>query len=665
MKPLPRPWLLAATLACASLTGTASALQGAAVGTALIPGHAADTFDTLNSPSGFAGGLAWGPDGTAYTLDGARVLYRWNAQTGQPLSRRVLTPPASLPDAKADFGPRLRLDSFRPQGALRGPYIRVSGYQGGQPYTTAFTLTADGRSVIGSLGYGGAQAGGRDRTWTRLAQVESVTTDGRARLVLYDSSDAQESRPTFRFTLPAGRVLDMEPSPDGTRVAALRSVEKRDYDPNAVLYLDVVTREGRVTSRRVTGVGIGRTDEPQVRWVNAEQLLTATPVHTPASSAEGHRVSLWGLTGQRARWELGTGNLRDAVPSPDGQVFLTVRDGSVPEVRRVSDGVFLRSLGTAVTASAPLSRSRALLALDTGNGQGELGTVAPGGRWQRVGGQGLAGVAALAVSPDERRIATVRLGQVGVLDRSGRTLHILTLPENAYRVEVQFADARTLVARFEDGSDGWRLMSWDTVTGQVRRDALDAWPVGRLLLRAETRRLPNGVYQSRLGATDPKGQPVWQDAWRAGVRVTFLPSPDGRAVVRGLPRPVQGVASRSDMALQRLDPRTGQAGPELTLRVGDLRDVYRGLRLLDYAADRRFVLLGEGTGDGCGGAFYGLRLADLETRREVKLPAGLTSGLTRFFGCGQPVPIPTAAFTPEGKELLVRDGNALSWWTRP
>lgn len=94
------------------------------------------------------------------------------------------------------------------------------------------------------------------------------------------------------------------------------------------------------------------------------------------------------------------------------------------------------------------------------------------------------------------------------------------------------------------------------------------------------------------------------------------------------------MAYRSDLYLYRLDPRTGWADPDLTLRVGDLRDVYRGLRLLDDAADRRSVLLGEATEDGCGGAFYGLQLADLETRRQVKLPPGLTSGLTRSFGCG-------------------------------
>lgn len=93
--------------------------------------------------------------------------------------------------------------------------------------------------------------------------------------------------------------------------------------------------------------------------------------------------------------------------------------------------------------------------------------------------------------------------------------------------------------------------------------------------------------------------------------------------------------------------------------------MYRGLRLLDYARDRRHVLLDEASGDGCGAAFYGLRVADLETRREVKLPPALTTGLTRLTGCGYPTPWPTAAFTPEGTGLLVRDGNALNWWRLP
>ncbi|WP_102125925.1 hypothetical protein [Deinococcus planocerae] len=657
--PLNRAALLAAALTCLLLPGTAPALTLSPYGAARIDGHAAGTFSTLNDPSGFAGGLAWGPDGSAYTLDGARVLYRWNARTGQPVSRTVLVPPSSLPNARANFGPRLRLEGYRTDGgALKGPFIRVQGYAGGQPYQTAYTLRADGRAVLGDVC---ARAAGRAGG---CAAGYSVTVlpqqKGRAVLRLEGRQG-----PVTEITLPAGRVLDVEPSPDGARVVALRSVSKREYDPTAPLFLDVATRDGKVVSRQVPGsFGVEPSGEPQVRWVDAGRILTATPRATsPTYSPSGQQVSLWGLSGQSPRWTVGRGELRDAVPSPDGTLFLTVRGGSVPELHRVSDGTFVRSLGAAVTASVPKPGGGALLALDTGNGQGELRTVRPGGPSRRLGGQGLEGVTELAVSPDGRFIAAARPGSVAVLDRAGRTLHTLALPPEAYRVDLAFSGPRTVFARFEDAGSGsgWQSRTWDAATGGVLSQEANTRPVGTLRLRAEDRRLPSGAFQSRLRATGPNGQTLWREAWHGDYRPYFVPSPDGRAAVRGVSRPIKEQTEQAGLYLYRLDPRTGRASPGLTLRTGDPKEAYRGLSLLDYAPNRRLVLLGEGAGDGCGGAFYGLRLADVEARREVKLPVALTSGLTRYFGCGQPVPQPTAAFTPEGN-VLVRDGNTLNWW---
>ncbi|CAM3932711.1 hypothetical protein [Deinococcus marmoris] len=657
--PLNRVALLLAALTCTLWPGAACALQPSPDGTARVDGHASGTFDTLSSSAGFAGGLAWGPDGTAYTLDGARVLYRWNVHSGRPVSRTTLSPPASLPDATAAFGPRLRLDGYRADGgALTGPFIRVRGYVKAKSYQTAYTLRADGRAVLGDLcpraaGRAGGCAGGY--SVTVLAPQK-----GRATLRLEGNKG-----PSSEITLPAGQVLDVESSPDGTRVAALRSVAKRTYDPAAPLYLDVATRDGKVVSRQVLGsFGVQPQQEPQVRWVDAARVLTAAPRTTSStSSPSGQSVSLWGLSGQFPRWTVGAGELRDAVPSPDGTLFMTVRRGSVPEVRRVSDGSFMRPLGAAVTASVPLPGGSALVALDTGNGQGELRTLRPGRQGQPLGGPGLEGVSGLALSPDGRFIAAARPGGVAVLDRAGRTLHTLTLPEDAYQLEVSFAGPRTLFARFEDGGgSSWRSRTWDAVTGRVLNQEASTQPAGSLRLRVASRRLPSGEFESRLSVTGPGGGTLWQEAWRADYRPFLLPSPDGRAVVRGVARRIKEQTEQFDLYLYRFDPRTGQADPGLTLRTGDPKEAYRGLRLLDYAPDRRFVLLGEGSGDGCGGAFYGLRLADLEARREVKLSAALTAGLTRFFGCGQPVPQPTAAFTPEGKGLLVRDGNTLNWW---
>ncbi|QLG13258.1 hypothetical protein HLB42_20185 (plasmid) [Deinococcus sp. D7000] len=656
---LTRAALLAAALI--GVPASASALTLAPSSTARIDGHAAGTFATLNDPAGFAGGLAWGPDGSAYTMDGARVLYRWNAQTGQPLSRTVLRPPANLPDARADFGPRLRLEGYRSTGPTQGPYVTVAGFRDVVPYKTAFTLVADGRAVLGSLGYGGRFPAGTTRDGQFLAQVDGVGPDSRAQLTL---KDTRGTRPPVQFLLPPGRVLDVEPSPDGAQVAVLRSEEKRRYDPQAQLFLDVGTRDGQITSRQIfVNSNVTPEEEAQVRWIDAGRLLTALPqAVTRTYSASGQSVSLWDLRNPLPRWTVGEGALRDAVPSPDGTQFLTVRGGSVPEVRRTLDGAFVRALGAAVTASAPLPDGSALLALDTGNGQGELRTLRPGESTRRLGGVRLEGVTELAMSPDGTWLAAARPGQVTVLDRAGRTRHTLVLPEDDGLLELRFSGSKTLFARLNARNSAVRGLSWNAVTGQVLGQVMDALPVGTVWVRAAFRQGPNGTGQSRLSATGPSGQILWQEGWKANSGLEVLSSPDGRAAIRGTPRVILGQPESVNLYVYRFDPRTGQASLGLTLQSGDPSEPYRGINMLDFAADRRHVLLSEASGDGCGGAFHGLRLADLAARQEVPLPEALTTGLTRFFGCGQPVPRPIAAFTADGQGLLVRDGNMLTWW---
>lgn len=661
MRPL-RTALLALTLPPLALAGAGQPPLPPA-GQVAVAGHAAGTF--LGFQDMPVGGLTWGPDGTAYTLDGTRLLYRWDARTGRPLSRRVLLPPAGLPDAGERFGPRLTLEGYRTEGAVRGPYLRVRGHRGAEPYQTAFTLTADGRAVLGSLGEGSAFS--RDMRF--LGQVEGKTAEGRARVQLFDRTGPGGQA---TVTLPAGQVVALEPAPDGGHVAALRLVRTKGPVWGALWWLDLWdVNTGRVTSRRVPDRFASEAPLAQVHWVDARRLLTATGDEDGSGGNAHHTLRLWNLTGPGPLWTAGQGEaLQGAVPSPDGEFFLTVRADSLPEVHRIADGAFVRGLGAAVTAWTPLPGGRALLALETGGGAGELRTVGRDGTSARFGGERLGGVTRLAASPDGRWFALARGGQAGddnlqhgsvsLLDAAGRTLH--TWPVAPAVQRLGFApDSRSLLARVapDPSTPDWRGVVW-AVGGRTLADRARTLPIGNVLVR-EDRRGQTGGTRTRLQALSASGEVLWQEGWRAEWNPEWLPSPDGRALVRALGQPIPGAVEQQAQRLVRVDSRTGAVSPGVTLTPRE-REVYRGLALLDFAPDRRHVLLGEGSGDGCGASFYGLRLADLGARREVALPLSLTRGLERDSGCGLPVPFPQAAFAPDGGHLLVREGNAVRWW---
>lgn len=641
-------------------------------GQARIEGHAAGTFRGFQDVP--VGGLTWGPDGTAYTLDGTGLLYRWDAQTGRALSRRVLTPPATLQLGGERFGPRFTLDGYRTGGAVAGPLIRVYGSRKGAPYHTAFTLTAGGRAVLGDpFPLSPVRVDGRNASGRFVARVEGRRTDKQPRISVQDRQ--QPGRSTV--TLPAGQVRALEPSPDGTHVAALRYVQGQAPAWGAVWWLDLWdVKAGRVTSRQVSDHTASEAPLAQVHWAGAGRLLTATGGETGSSGYARHTLRLWDLRGPGPLWTRGQREaLEGAWPSPDGGLFLTVRAGSLPELHRVSDGTFVRALGSALTAWTALPGGHALLALDTGNGQGELRTVGRSGASTRLGGEREGGVTRLTASPDGRWYALTRgeymgdgsRSQVSLLDAAGRTLHAWRSDPLAW--DLKFTPgSRRLFARV--GADPWgapwRGLVWEVPGGQLVSTAAGTAPVGSVVLR-EDHQGTQGQRRSRLTALSTAGRVLWQERWRTDWAPDWKVSPDGRTLVRAFGQPIPGFPERRGLNLVRVDPGTGAVSPGLTLRPAATDDdPYRSLRLLEVAPDRRHVLLQEWSGDGCGASFYGLRLADLGARREVALPATFTRNLARDSGCGLPVPFPEVAFSPDGQDLLLRaptaqEGNTLTW----
>lgn len=731
--PSMRPLLLLPLLMLGHTCAQTTAAPVVPHGAAQIIGHAAGTFGQAGDIGGPVGGVAWGPNGTAYTLDGAQVLYHWNVSTGRSLSRRVLWPPASVPGARdPGDGPRLFLDGTVPDGLpgkAAGLLVRVTGMQNAQPYRTAFTLTPDGRRILGDpcpsseavptgctvlgptsgervqdrieVGQTAAPTPPLELTFKNPATGETITTrpvpppDG-PRLVLgalvkVGPGSGAARIPSSTVTLPRGEVLRVVPSPDGSRTAVLRLVLPRPGWGAGTAYVDVVQRKGgKRVSWALPGVTLAQDAAPDLRWVGNSRLLTATAQQDPTTGGAvggGQVLALRDATSGRARWKLpATAGLVGAVPSPDGRLWLTLRGGSVPEVRRISDGQFVRALGRAVVAWVPLaggavsgsaaSSGRAAVALSVGGGAGALSLLDRAGREVPLAGGrarwrfAVPGVPdALAVTADAGRFALALPGALYLLDSTGRLRQTLPLPGLRISALV-FGAGGVLSARANDAAlGGERTLAWQLgAGGQLRPLPLPALPEGSryslpvysLLLREDTRRSAvSGPLQSRLSVLNLAGGLRWQEAW--GPETAAVSSPDGQTVLRARGIAIPGQAEVQALKLWLTDARSGQASPPLTLSPRAL-NVYRGLGVADFAPDRRHVLLTEQSGDGCGGMLYGVRLADLRTRQELSLPAAFGTGLTRFVGCGHPRPVPQVAFAPDGGHLLIRDGNALRWW---
>lgn len=639
-------------------------------GTARVPGHAQGAFDSLQNHFGSprSGGLAHAPDGrTVYTLDATRVLWRWDAATGRALGSRVLSAPASLRTRNGEdiWQPALTLEG------VAGKTLRLrAGGRANTSFSTRFTLELEsGRTVIG------------DACPTSRTQIQVCTPGNTVRARF--TGDAGRRTVTLtrgqttgrEVTLPGGgKPVALALSADGRHLAALLITPTQTWDEQGQARIHLVDVASGKLTRTLTVPGSTRPEEASLRWAGPD-LLTALSMQNREQGGllEGQTVTLWEARTGRVRWTLPPSlELRGAEPSPDGQSFVSVREASLPEIRRLTDARFMRALGRTLTEWTPLPGGRALVALNTGGGGGTLAVLDSGGGLRPVqGSSGASG--AVAAARDGSALASAVAGRVRLHGASGTVRQTFEVPgfvqALAFSPDGKTLSAHVTAHRFGQGPGGEdpvQTLAWRVNTGRARvlpalpRGSTTALPVGETLWREDRRRpRQTGPGNVRLLALDLAGKVRWQTAWRED-NVAWFPTPDGRALIQA-----QAIyfpqAERSGLSLERLDARTGNTGPALKLAPRS-DDVYAALRVFAVAPDRRHVLLRESSGDGCGWGLLGVRLADLEARREVTLPPALASGLNRSTGCGYPAAIPEVAFAPDGGHLIVREGNAVHWW---
>ncbi|WP_261664633.1 WD40 repeat domain-containing protein [Deinococcus sp. Marseille-Q6407] len=417
---------------------------------------------------------------------------------------------------------------------------------------------------------------------------------------------------------------------------------------------------GAVQARRTALGGPLLYPGSSLSWVGGRVLLASNVYNTGGGGSRyGQRLMLV-TPGEGAVWalEAETG-LRGAYPSPDGSLFVTVRDGSVPELRRVSDGRFMRALGAAVQDAVPLSGGRTLLAVQDGAGFGRIVRHRPGRLETLYRGPQVP--EHLAANRDGTRIAAAG-GKDGrtlrLLDASGRMLREWRAQERVS--DLTFSpDGLVLSAALgwwgDSGVQAWRVA--DGAAYPLPQGA--QFPVSQVVIRSQ-----NG-HQSPLAAVEWGTNTVlWKFPEKSSVWYS-VPSPGGRwlagtgltpeSTERIPPNRERGTVNR----FARVDARTGRSGPVLSVPVAHPNDPYAGWGLAAF--DGRRVLLSESSGDGCGAQLYGYRLADLTAGRTLNTPARLGQGYARLMGCGHYAPQPEADFAPDGR-LLIRDGNRLDWW---
>ncbi|GHG03828.1 hypothetical protein GCM10017783_15440 [Deinococcus piscis] len=630
-----------------------------------IPGHAADSFGLSEEMGPLSGGVAWSADSTAvWTLDTIRELKRWRVSDGALLRGQRLAPPAALPDTRPDF-PNAEL-TLSGVATASGLSITARGYRGSEPVQLSYRLnTGTGQetrqpdcppSMTGSRvctpdGSVRAWAAGGELQWQRGERVE------RLRLPAGLSLKPEGGPPSFSLGL----------SPDGRRLALLLLSGKDSYSGGkGTLLTWTWNADGAVQAPQQALLGdVLLHPGAQLGWVG-ERVLLASNVYNTGDKygSGGARVGqLLALVtpGKGPVWTLSAdANLRGASPSPDGRLFVTVREGSVPEVRRVADGSFVRSLGAAVRDAVPLSGGRTLLAVQDGAGFGRIVRHEPGRLITLYRGPKVP--EHLAVNADGSRIAAVS-GDDGrtlrLLDASGRVLREWRARERVS--DLAFSpDGLVLSAALGWWSDGG-VQAWRVADGTpYPLPQGTQFPVSQVVIRPQ-----NGQKGPLVAGERGTNTVLWNLPEKASVRYA-VPSPDGAWLVgTGLtpasteqipPNQERGTVNR----FARVDARTGKSGPVLNVPVAHPEDVYAGWGIAAFDGQR--VLLSESSGDGCGGFLYGYRLADLAAGHTLNTPAQLSGGYARLMGCGHFAPRPEADFAPDGR-LLIRDGNRLDWWT--
>lgn len=604
-----------------------------------VPGHSAGSFGSPGSEVGDpSGGVAWSADsGRVYTLDTTGRLLTWEAQTGKLLAQRQQQAPVGqgkglvLLTLNGWQGDRLRL--------------QARSFNGAKEVTRDFTADPlTGKTALLKVCSAGP-TGAKDCPETKTARLSG------------DKIVRQLGTEKATVTVPAGLTVGAVALGQDGSVAALAVKQPDKYTDDGPAYL--LLWDGETLKSVSLGTRLMSLQEGQLAWTSQGWLFSMSmhDMQTGGIRSDGQMVALYTVSGKRV-WDTSPQvGLRGVWPSPDGQTFLSIRDGSLPEVRRLSDGAFVRGLGEAVVAAAPVRQGQALLALNSGGGKGRIALSGPSGLKTLSD----LNVDSLAVNNDATRFLRSTGNTIRLHDFSGKVLQTVRA-KGEVRALAFTGDNQSLSAAVVIGQDyGSPVTAAWTPTGQslkLPKDGVFSL-TSPVITRSQDQNGPQQSHRERLTAWQ-NGKSLWQSAWRVTYRLS--PSADGRWLAVSSRSP----NSKSDpvqMDFFRLNLITGK--PSKTLTVSPTtKDPNSAQGIAALSRTGQYALILEGTGDACGWGMHGFRLADLSTGRVLPTPKALGQGYQRFGGCGYNVPFVKASFAPDNS-LLLQDGNRLDWWQVP
>lgn len=600
-------------------------------------GHSLDSFGRLNEVSdAHGGGAAWSADGQqVFTLDSTGSLRRWAVTSGTLLEQRIQAAPGQF--SKSALLPILTLDGWQGNRLKMRAYSTVLGSK----ITQDFAVNPAGGELVAFS----SCPSSRSNLKVCLGKVTAYKDQ--ANNVFLQSG-------TEKLTLPVPKqfkVNTLALSPAGQVAAlALQPVTASGQGSATLLIW-----QGKNLKTVPLGNMAMNPTQARLVWSNQGWLyaLSRSDLSRDPNRLNGQVLGLVKGSGEPGWTLASTQGLRGIWPSPEGKSFVTFSDASVPELRRVSDGAFVRGLGEAVSFALPVNTQQTLVALFSGGGQGRIVLGS------RQGFKTISPVKAdvLAVSQDGRQFLSSLGNVVRLHDISGQV-----------RQTVQHRpDAEVRALAFRSDGNGFTAqdrylhdMAWDWQGKPIEVPETAAFPQSLPLLTMEVRAdFPDQHGRTRY-MLEEAGKTVWQTPW--WLKPDSRVSADGRWLALAVPTaPAQRQSVPVDIF--RLNSRTGQKGSVLRARMTS-PDRNATWEFADVSQDGRFALLREHTWGDCGWNLFGFKVADLSTGKERVTSEKFQKGYRRMFGCGVNHPWVHAHFASQSM-VLVQDGNRLDWWNLP
>jgi WD40 repeat protein len=414
--------------------------------------------------------------------------------------------------------------------------------------------------------------------------------------------------------------------------------------------------------------------------------------HTVRLNENGKRYKFFDLETGKMRDDnspnkpspLNTKCKQDRVCTPDSQFYLEFENNSYPVLREVKTNAFIRRFGHSITDFDVAPNGEYIV---TGSQAGSMRTwnIKTGKEISRFAGDAKS-IETLVVSPNGSVIATraadafeVRLWN----SSNGAELMRIGLPkpdqlgwDKIYGVNLNFSQDNqileaTLSGSLSNGLEQSTLRLYRVQDGKniplppINQNSRLIFTNNSDVLMQEEKleqKVKDGT-ETRLRLSLIRiadGNTVWVGTWRTEYSQNLIFSPDGSIFARGLES--FGPLGNLGSSISSITTRTGDGQGWFKVPAYS-KSFYGGPRPTAIAPDNRTLLIETTDGDGCGGSFWGIRMYDLQTKRNLPLPKNLADDYRRDSGCDSVVGnFPVFKFSPDGRYILVQSDNTIDVW---